>query len=81
MGDTEFQHTLKSMPCLFTILKSDNFTETVDIIDKFDNITGPTFKNKKKHFLAIVPTMNYEILQNKTYFFPTHIISLAREGE
>ena len=47
----------------------------------FENITGSPFKNKKKYFLLIAQTIDYEILQNKTYEFNTHIIGSTKEGE
>ena len=69
------------MPCLLTILKSDNFTEAIDNIEIFDNITGSPFKNKKKYFLVIAPTIDYVMLENKTYNFNTHIISSTTSGK
>ena len=77
----EFLGILKSTPCLITIMKSDNLTETIEIIESLNKMAGLSFENKEKYFLIVSTKIIYETLQNKTYNFNTYIIGPTKNEE
>ena len=62
-----FLNTLKSIQCLGVVVKSVYFQEAADVIENFENVPVPSMKNIRKHFIVIIPKVNHNLLQNKTY--------------
>ena len=80
MGDEEFLRTLSSMSCLILVVKSYDFPAMASLIDYIGELPGTPIKNKKKHLLFVTPTMDHDLLRNKSYNFNVHIVSPAEAG-
>ena len=50
------------------------------LIDYVGQLPGTPPRNKKKHLLFITPTIEHDLLRNKSYNFNTHIISPPESG-
>ena len=63
------------MPCLLAFVKADSFMEGMQFVDLISGLEGNVIKNRKKYLILKTPTIDQNLLQNKTIPFNVHIIN------
>ena len=79
--EQELSHQLSLMPCLVALIKTTNFEEALEFVDRIAAVKGNPVKSKKKHLVLHTPDIDHSLLENKTIGnINVHIISKADSG-
>lgn len=68
------------MPCLIAWIKTDDFEEAIDFVEKINGLQGNPVKNRKKNIVIDSPNMDTRLMQNKTLHVKVHVISKDEAG-
>ena len=80
-GEQELSRQLSIMPCLVALIKTTNFEEALEFVDRIAAVKGNPVKSKKKHLVLHTPYIDHSLLENKTIGnINVHIVSKADSG-
>ena len=80
-GEQQLSRQLSVMPCLVALIKTTNFEEALEFVDRIAAVKGNPVKSKKKHLVLHTPYIDQSLLENKTIGnIDVHIISKADSG-
>ena len=80
-GEEGLYRQLSIMPCLVALIKTTNFEEALEFVDRIAAVKGNPVKSKKKHLVLHTPYIDQSLLENKTIGnIDVHIISKADSG-
>ena len=80
-GEEGLSRQLSIMPCLVALIKTTNFEEALEFVDRIAAVKGNPVKSRKKHLVIHTPYIDQRLLQNKTIGnINVHFISKADSG-
>ena len=81
LGEEGLSRQLSKMPCLVALIKTPNFEEALEFVDRIAAVKGNPVKSRKKHIVLHTPYIDHSLLENKTIGnINVHIISKADSG-
>ena len=80
-GEEGLSHQLSIMPCLIALIKTTNFEEALEFVDRIAAVKGNPVKSRKKYLILHTPYIDPRLLENKAIgYINVHIISKADSG-